>query len=177
MSLAAAVSAAVQHSQAATAACTCAHQQQSPWQQQQTRSYAAAKAKGKQQQKGGAKGKKGQQAPKKKVKQRMESKPFDDKDPLLQRVVSMLVPQEHELPAESPEQQAEAQARAKAYSSMKMAEHKAWRADLHTKLQLKAAALKALPPALREHALKEDLEPFPLTRNVLYETPPESYRS
>ncbi|KAI8464508.1 MAG: hypothetical protein J3K34DRAFT_526138 [Monoraphidium minutum] len=149
------------------------HQQQ----QQQLRGYAAAKAKGKQQQKGGAKGKKGAPAPKKKVKARLETKPFDDKDPLLQRVVSMLVPQERASQlAESPEAAAAAAVRAKAYSAAKMAEHKAWRSDLASKLALKRAALAALPPALRASAAVEDLEPLPLTRHALYETPPEAYR-
>lgn len=147
-----------------------------PLQQQQARGFAAAKAKGKQQQQKG-KGKKGAAAPKKKVKARIESKPMDEKDPLLQRVVAMLVPQPRSVPAESLEDAAAAAARAKEYSRLKMAEHKAWRARLHEQLQLKRAALAALPPALRAAAAEEDLEPFPLTRHALYETPPEGYRS
>lgn len=67
--------------------------------------------------------------------------------------------------------------RAKRYSGLKMAEHKAWRRDLSEKLALKRAALRALPPDLRRAASVEDLAPFPLTRNFLFDTPPESYRS
>jgi hypothetical protein len=142
-------------------------------QQQQLRAYAAAKATGKQ--KGGAKGK-GAAAPKKKPKARIEVKKMDEKDPLLQRVLTMLVPQDRSPPAEAPEALAANQAHAKAYSSRKMAEHKAWRAGMLDKLRLKQAALAALPPALRLAAAQEDLEPFPLTRHALYETPPEGYR-
>jgi hypothetical protein len=146
-----------------------------PSQLQQARGFAAAKAKGKQAAKGG---KKGAAAPKKKAKQRLETKPFNDKDPLLQRVVSLLVPQARAPAAavEAPEAAADACARAKAYSGAKMRAHRAWRAGLHEKLQLKRAALAALPPALRGSAAEEDLEPFPLTRHALYETAPSGYR-
>ncbi|GBF91402.1 hypothetical protein Rsub_04142 [Raphidocelis subcapitata] len=178
----AAAAAATQHA-AAAAVGTALALARGPWppapaqqcQHQQARAFAAAK--GKQQQKGGGKGKKGAPAVKKKQKQRLDVKPFDDKDPLLQRVVALLAPQERPPPpSEAPEAAAEARARAKAYSAAKMREHQAWRADLHGKLQLKRAALRALPQELRAAAEEEDLAPFPLTRHALYETPPESYR-
>eukprot|EP00775_Hariotina_reticulata_P012954 gene12954-13083_t len=122
------------------------------------------------------KGKKGQQGPVKKTKQRMESKPFNDKDPLMQKVVAMLVP-----PTQAPEQhtrrqQVELEARSKEYSRLKMHQHRAWQHDLTVKLRLKQAAIQALPPALRAAALQEDLTPFPLTRHYLYDHPPDSYK-
>jgi len=170
------------HAAAAAAAASSSHSQH-----QQTRPYATAKPKGKQQQKGGAKKGAAAASSKKKGKQRIEAKPFNDKDPLLQRVISMLVPQDSAAAtqqqqaafkaAQTPESLAAARARAKEYSRRKMLEHHAWRTDLHAKLQLKAAAVAALPAGLREAAMVEDLEPFPLTRHALYETPPEGYRS
>jgi hypothetical protein len=160
---------------------------------------AKAKAKGKQQQKG--KQLKGKQ-PVKKVKLRMESKPFDEKDPLNQRVISLLaaapmqpaaaaaasgatVPSapSSSAPSQQPQQQPqqqqldpEADQRTRAYTRQRMAEYMAWRQDLHTKLQLKRAALAALPPDLRGAAEAEDTAAFPLTRHFLYDSPPEAYR-
>ncbi|WIA32126.1 hypothetical protein OEZ86_002976 [Tetradesmus obliquus] len=146
-----------------------------PAQHQQARgAKAAAKKKA-----APAKGKnqKGPQAAKKQ-KQRMDSKPFDEKDPLNQKVISMLVPPAAAQPPapRSAEQQQEMVARAKQYSRQKMQEHAQWQEDLCMKLKLKKAALQALPPELRAAALQEDLTPFPLTRHFLYDTPPDSYR-
>lgn len=144
-----------------------------PARQQQARGAAAKKkaapVKGK--------GQKGQQ-PARKQKQRMDTKPFDDKDPLMQKVIAMLVPPAAAQPpaSRSEEQQQELVARAKQYSRLKMQEHMQWQADLKMKLQLKKAALRALPPELREAAMQEDLTPFPLTRHFLYDTPPDTYR-
>eukprot|EP00882_Tetradesmus_deserticola_P013001 GHRQ01013785.1.p1 GENE.GHRQ01013785.1~~GHRQ01013785.1.p1 ORF type:complete len:174 (+),score=62.29 GHRQ01013785.1:78-599(+) len=114
----------------------------------------------------------------KKQKQRMESKPFDEKSPLMQKVIAMLVPPSaaQQAAPRSEEQQLELVARAKQYSRQKMQEHAQWQADLGMKLKLKKAALQALPPELRAAALQEDLTPFPLTRHFLYDTPPDSYR-
>lgn len=44
--------------------------------------------------------------------------------------------------------------------------------DLTTKLKLKIAALKALPPDLQEEAAAEDDTPFPLNRQMFTHTPP-----
>jgi seryl-tRNA synthetase len=62
--------------------------------------------------------------------------------------------------------------RHKEYSRMKMKEHRAWQADLTTKLKLKQAAVAALPPHLRAAAEVPDDEPFPLNRNMWTLTPP-----
>ncbi|KAF6254696.1 hypothetical protein COO60DRAFT_1539281 [Scenedesmus sp. NREL 46B-D3] len=146
-----------------------------PAQHQQARGAKAAAKKKAASAKG--KGQKGKQLVKKQ-KQRMESKPFDDKDPLMQKVIAMLVPPAAaQQPApRSDEQQQELVARAKQYSRQKMQEHALWQADLGMKLKLKKSALQALPPELRAAALQEDLTPFPLTRHFLYDTPPDSYR-
>jgi hypothetical protein len=131
---------------------------------------AAAPAKGK-----AAKGKAA--APSKKGKARLDSTPMDEKDPVLQRVISLLAPQPRApLEPMSPEAAAAARARAKDYSRRRMEEHIAWRRDLVEKLRLKQAALAALPRDLRAAADVEDLTPFPLTRHFLYDTPPEAYR-
>lgn len=142
---------------------------QCQWQQQRGAAKKAAAKKTQQV----AKGKKGQQAPKKQ-KQKMESKPFDEKDPLMQKLVGMLVP-----PAE-PQPRSEAQqeaiiARAKKFSRQRMWEHMAWKRDLNAKLALKKAAIMALPPDLRTAALQDDTAPFPLTRHYYYDTPPDAY--
>ncbi|KAF8071146.1 RH1 [Scenedesmus sp. PABB004] len=136
---------------------------------------AAAKKKGAAPAKGG-KGKAAGGAGKK-SKQRMESRPFDEKDPLMQKVIAMLVPPaEAPPPPRTPAQQAEVVSRAKEFSRLRMREHAAWVADVAGKIRLKRAALQALPPALRDAAQQEDLAPFPLTRHFLYDTPPEAYR-
>lgn len=106
----------------------------------------------------------------------MASKPFDEKDPLNQRLVAMLLPPRP--PARAPEtesQRAEAESREKAYARMRRAEFNAWRGALADKLALKKAALAALPDALRVEALREDLAPFPLARNALFDAPPSAY--
>ena len=56
--------------------------------------------------------------------------------------------------------------RAKEYSRRKMAEHRAWQADISTKIKLRDAALAALPADLRAAALVPDLTPFPTNRCV-----------
>lgn len=62
--------------------------------------------------------------------------------------------------------------RSKRYSRLRMREHRAWQRDLSTKLQLKQAALEALPEHLRAAALLPDDERFPRNRNIWRETPP-----
>lgn len=144
--------------------------------------HAAAKGK-KQAGKGGqqAKGKKGAPTTSKKSRMRMESKPFNDKDPLNQRLIAMLAPAATGRPAGAAaaapaEEDAEAQQRLKEFTRQRMREYVAWRRDLHNKLRLKQAALAALPPELRAAAAEEDTTPFPLTRHFLYDSPPEAYR-
>jgi hypothetical protein len=128
------------------------------------------KVKGKQQQ-----SKKGAQS---KKPRRVESVPFPDKDPHMQRIISMLAPQTRSpLQAVSVEEAAAIAAKAKAYSRMKMQAHHAWMNDINTKIKLKRAAIAALPPDLQEAAKQEDVTPFPLTRHYYYQTPPEAYRS
>ena len=136
--------------------------------------YAAkTKAKSKQQQQ--------QQQSKKsaqsKKPRRVESVPFPDKDPHMQRIISMLAPQIRSPPqAASEEQAADIAAKAKTYSRLKMKQHHAWMNDIDTKIKLKRAAIAALPLELQEAAKQEDTTPFPLTRHYLYHTPPEAYR-
>lgn len=119
---------------------------------------------------------KGKQQPAKKQKQKLETKPFDEKDPLNQKVISMLIPPTAEVVQRTHTVQKEMVQRAKDYSRQQMKAHLDWMSDMQTKLQLKRAALQSLPPKLRAAASQEDLRPFPLTRHYLYDSPPESYR-
>jgi hypothetical protein len=119
--------------------------------------------------------KKGTQATAKKQKQKMDTKPFDDKDPLMQKLVAMLVPA-REQQLYSPQQQRAVRAAGRELRLQHNARHQAWAADMRTKLALKTAALKALPPDLRKAAAEEDLAPFPLTRHFLYDSPPDAYK-
>jgi len=119
---------------------------------------------------------------KKKQKLRVASKPFDERDPLNQRLVAMLLPP---LPAadlsaslsaqQQDQEQEEARQREREYARRRRLEFNAWRSDLADKLKLKRAALAALPAALRADALREDLAPFPLARNALFDAPPSRY--
>lgn len=55
------------------------------------------------------------------------------------------------------------EARAKEYSRMKMAQHRAWQTDIDNKIRHKRAAIAALPEGyLRDAAMKEDHAMFPL---------------
>lgn len=68
---------------------------------------------------------------------------------------------------------AEFAAKAQAYSSKKMAQHRAWQGDMNQKIRLKRAAIAALPSGfLRDEASKEDLTLFPLSRQSPLMTPP-----
>jgi hypothetical protein len=118
--------------------------------------------------------KKGQQQSAKKQKQKMESRPFDEKDPLMQKLIAMLVPAEQ--PQDLPRQQRAAAAAANAIRLHHNKRHQVWAADMRVKLGLKTAALSALPPDLRAAAEQEDLTPFPLTRHFLYDSPPDAYK-
>lgn len=54
-----------------------------------------------------------------------------------------------------------------------MQQHREWQRDLTTKLQLKMAAIAALPEGpLREAALLEDTSLFPANRMMWTDTPP-----
>lgn len=140
------------------------------WQSEAGYAAKAKAGKGKQQQQI----KKGAQA---KKPRRIESVPFPDKDPHIQRVISMLAPQTRSTPQAASEEEAAAiAAKAKAYSRMKMKAYHAWMNDIDTKIKLKRAAIAALPPELQEAAKQEDTTPFPLTRHYLYHSPPEAYK-
>lgn len=136
---------------------------------------AAAKKKATASGKKGAAAKGKQQAGGKKQKQKMESKPFEEKDPLNQKLIAMLVPGAEPLRRPLPQQRAAAAAGLQ-YLRQHNQRHQAWAADMRTKLSLKLAALKALPPDLRAAAEEEDLTAFPLTRHFLYDTPPDAYK-
>jgi hypothetical protein len=80
-----------------------------------------------------------------------------------------------EIPAEnlSAEELAEFEARAKAYSKKKMAQHRAWQKDITDKIRHKRAAVAALPEGyLRTAAEQEDHALFPLKRQTPMMTPP-----
>lgn len=119
---------------------------------------------------------KGKQQGAKKQKQKLETKPFDEKNPLNQKVIAMLIPPAAEPVQRTHQVQAEMVQRAKEFSRQQMKAHLDWMTDMKVKLQLKNAALQALPPGLRAAAKQEDLRPFPLTRHYLYDSPPEAYR-
>ena len=106
----------------------------------------------------------------------MATKPFDEKHPLNQRLVAMLLPPRPEARQEETDaQRADAEARERAYARARRREFNAWRRRLSDQLSLKKAALAALPGALRVEALREDLVPFPLARNALFDAPPSAY--
>lgn len=141
---------------------------------QQTRgAKAQAKQKTSQQKKGKQQGK---QTAAKKAKQKLETKPFDEKDPLNQKIIAMLVPQAAEPEQKTRRMEAEKVQRAKEHSRQKMKEHLDWMTQMKARIQLKKAAIQHLPPDLRAAALRQDLQPFPLTRHFLYDSPPEAYR-
>ncbi|KAK9839255.1 hypothetical protein WJX81_004504 [Elliptochloris bilobata] len=78
-----------------------------------------------------------------------------------------------EPPPMTPEEKAENAARAKEYSRLKMVEHRAWQTDLQTKLDLKMAAIAALPEELRADCMTFHIsEAPPLNRNIFTLTPP-----
>jgi hypothetical protein len=71
------------------------------------------------------------------------------------------------------EQLEEYEARAKEYSKMKMAQHRAWQKDITDKIRHKRAAVAALPEGyLRTAAEQEDHALFPLKRQTPMMTPP-----
>lgn len=49
-----------------------------------------------------------------------------------------------------------------------------WRKDLQLKIELKQAAIEALPEELQGPAREPDLEPFPLDRWIATLTPPRA---
>lgn len=136
----------------------------------------AAKAKGKGAGRNAPKGKNVKQQGGKKAKLRIESVPFNDKDPHLMRIINMLTPAAaRAAPSSSAGSDPQLSARAREYGWRCRREHLERMTDLGTKLHLKRAALQSLPRKLRAMAMVEDLRPFPLTRNFLYATPPTAY--
>ena len=76
-------------------------------------------------------------------------------------------------PQLSADEALEASEMAKKYSRAKMAAHRQRQRDLSQKLQLKLAAVAALPEGpLRDAALEPDYTPFPSSRAVWTDTPP-----
>mmetsp|Transcript_9814 Transcript_9814/g.24955 ORF Transcript_9814/g.24955 Transcript_9814/m.24955 type:complete len:180 (+) Transcript_9814:224-763(+) len=89
-----------------------------------------------------------------------------------QTLLKTLEPQEVPKLKMTPEEKEEYKQRAKEYSRIKMAEERAWQKSLSVKLQLKLAAIEALPSGLKEHASTPDYEPFPTNRWIATDTPP-----
>ena len=89
-------------------------------------------------------------------------------------LVQALKPMDYKKPPPlSPEEKEENARRAKEYSRLKMVEHRAWQKDLQTKLNLKMAAIAALPEELRADCLTFHIsEAPPLNRNIFTLTPP-----
>lgn len=84
-----------------------------------------------------------------------------------QTLVAAITPAEIEPENLSAEDLAEFERRAKEYSRLKMAAHREWQRDITEKIRRKRAALAALPAGfLRDEAMKEDLELFPLKRRT-----------
>ncbi|ABO98182.1 predicted protein [Ostreococcus lucimarinus CCE9901] len=72
----------------------------------------------------------------------------------------------------TPEELAEYEARAKAYSREKMRAERAFAADINEKIRIKKAAIAALPAgATRDAAMVEDEDLFPLKRKLPMYTP------
>lgn len=95
-----------------------------------------------------------------------------EQDTQLQKIVEFLTPQEVKPLDLTPEEQREWEGRAKEYSRLKMAEHRAWQKALSIKLKLKQAAIRALPLELRVEAEKDDDALPPMNRNMFTHTPP-----
>ncbi|GIL72523.1 hypothetical protein Vretimale_4261 [Volvox reticuliferus] len=90
----------------------------------------------------------------------------------LQALVDLLSsPTRQQIPLTKKEQDALA-----AHQQQVAAEANAWSYDMGVKFYLQQAALKALPPRLRELAMQTDHSPFPMNRTCLFDNPPESYR-
>lgn len=131
--------------------------------------------------KGSAKGAKGQKAgpkggtktPKQKGGSKGGSESFGEQT---LKLVKLLSPVEPQPLSSTPAEMEDSEQRAKRYARLKLDEHGKWQQDLKTKVRLKHAALAALPEDLRKEAEKEDLEPFPVSRNMYFATPPEQYR-
>lgn len=96
----------------------------------------------------------------------------NSKDKRLQTLLKVLEPAKIAEKKYSAEQLRDAAVRSKEYSRRKMAEHRAWQSDLTTKIQLRDAAIAALPHGLREAAEEVDYTPFPADRLVATHTPP-----
>lgn len=89
-----------------------------------------------------------------------------------QKLIKLLEPKIVDTLELTPEQEAEYAQRAKEYSRRMMHEHRIWQADLSRKLQLKKAAIAALPEELQAAALVEDYSMFPTDRWIPTHTPP-----
>jgi len=132
-----------------------------------TRSYAkAAKKQSKSKaSQGKSKGRGPSQAT---ISAKAESTTKGNKDTYLRSVA----PVDYEVEQLSDEELAEYEAKAKEYSRRKLRADRAFMADINQKIRIKMAAIDALPAGLvREAALVEDLELFPLKRKLPSFTP------
>ena len=75
----------------------------------------------------------------------------------------------------SPAADAKRAARVARYEARKAAEHAVWKARCQEQLLLQRAALRALPPQLRQMASRPDLTPSPPNRKFFFLTPPKVY--
>ncbi|CAL8468293.1 g7833 [Coccomyxa elongata] len=94
----------------------------------------------------------------------------DHKTPRLLKILEELT--EDEMPKLSPEDAQLWKDATKEYNRLKMMQHRAWQTDLSIKLQLKKAALAALPEDLRKLADRLETERVPLNRQMFTHTPP-----
>ncbi|KAK9811647.1 hypothetical protein WJX72_007625 [[Myrmecia] bisecta] len=87
-------------------------------------------------------------------------------------ILAALKPREVEKPDFTAAELEEFAQKAKAYSRLKMQEHRRWQRDLSTKLRLKNEAFFALPDELKMAALQQSTEVFPPNRQLMFDTPP-----
>ena len=103
----------------------------------------------------------------------------DDVTPKLQKIVEMLLPPEQQSGPGGASVRDNLDVflrRERAHAAKLAAVQAAWERDMHVKLKLQRAAIRALPAELRALAEQPDLAEFPPNRHLLFETPPESYR-
>ncbi|CAK0780001.1 hypothetical protein CVIRNUC_004910 [Coccomyxa viridis] len=94
-------------------------------------------------------------------------------DPRITKLLKILEPKPKEkMPEMSAEDTAMWNEATKAYNKLKLAQHRVYMSDLSIKIQLKKAALAALPEHLRKEAEKAQTDLPPPNRQMFTWTPP-----
>ncbi|CAL5221822.1 g4079 [Coccomyxa viridis] len=94
-------------------------------------------------------------------------------DPKSNRLLKILEPKPIEkMPKLSEEDETIWKEATKHYNKAKLYEHRMWQTDISIKIQLKEAALAALPEALRREAVKTQTDLPPPNRRMFTQTPP-----